>query len=205
MDWRIKRNATLLLFDTGDAWTGSCIFIRVASFRLSMRITSYCLTFWPLTAVLLFAFVQRHCALVACYSKWVIVAFYSAFLFSFFFWCVCVCIYLHQSQRCTYSAVWLLHGWFHVKLDKLHCQLRTISCRFLQSHIRRAHACNLPQALAAERPGYFYVLLRWHGGWTNTEIENRKLTQTKILPPPCPTRTTSQALQVLYYPRSPVG
>ena len=111
MDWRIKRNATLLLFDTGDAWTGSCIFIRVASFRLSMRITSYCLTFWPLTAVLLFAFVQQHCALVACYSKWVIVAFYSAFLFSFFFWCVCVYISPPKSAvyiQCCLVVTWLV-------------------------------------------------------------------------------------------------
>ena len=51
--------------------------------------------------VLFSALEQTHCALVACDSEWVSVAFYSAF------WIF--------PKWCAYNTVWLLHIWCHCK------------------------------------------------------------------------------------------
>ena len=74
---------------------------------------------------------QTHCALVACDSNWVTVAFYSAF------WISTEVVYL--------STVQLLHGWCHLKLLPLWHVLCTpynhAPCHLMQSHIHRVHVC----------------------------------------------------------------
>ena len=48
---------------------------------------------------------------------------------------------------CTYSAIWLLHGWCHVKLLPsrltfyVHRPCTSLQCHFMQNHIHRAHVC----------------------------------------------------------------
>ena len=60
----------------------------------------------------------------------------------------------HPPKRCTYSAVWFLHGWFRVKLlpsRRTFCtniQPRTsLQCHLTESHIRRVHACQFSRNL----------------------------------------------------------
>ena len=58
-------------------------------------------------------------------------------------------------------------------------------CHFMQSHIRKVHACNLPSALLAEWRDNLRaapVTRRWN--WYRNKSQYRKLTQEKkILPP----------------------
>ena len=80
-------------------------------------------------ALLLIAFIQRYspllstpCALVACSSERVTVAFHGTFS--------------NPPEWCTWTAVWLLHGWCHMKLllsQHTFCIHRTTICTSLVS------------------------------------------------------------------------
>ena len=52
---------------------------------------------------------QTHCAFVACDSKWVTVASSSSSFYSVF-------LNIQQSGVLVSSAIWLLHGWYYVRL-----------------------------------------------------------------------------------------
>ena len=60
-------------------------------------------------------------------------------------YCVFVVVVVYISTKwCTYSDVWLLHGWWHVKLlpsRRVLCTPCTMSRHCMQIHIRRVHAC----------------------------------------------------------------
>ena len=101
-----------------------------------------------------------------------------------------------------YSAVYLLHGWCHVKLPLSRCPLRvnsttmhqiTVSvcsttiqpCTSLQYHFAWSHICNLPPALLAEWSGSFtcYCSKRGWNGYRNMSQHRKLTTEKKILPP----------------------
>ena len=78
---------------------------------------------------------QTHCAHVTCDSEWVTVSFYSAY-------------YLCPRKWCTDSALWLLHGWCHVKCCRFGANsvytiqpCTSLQCHFTESHIGRVYAC----------------------------------------------------------------
>ena len=57
----------------------------------------------------------------------------------------------HPSKWCTYSAIWLLHGWCQEKLlppwrtFSVYHRLppcTSLQCHFMQSHILRVHVCS---------------------------------------------------------------
>ena len=97
----------------------------------------------------------------------------------------------YPPKWCTCSAVWLLHGWCHVKLlpsRRVLCKPCTMPRHFMQSHIR--HTC-----LAVTRHLHF-----WHNdldrlrvtavtrGWNGhrNKSQHRKLTTEKINSPAAP-------------------
>ena len=104
---------------------------------------------------------QIHLALVACDSEWV--TFYSAFWIS--------------TAVVNYSAVWLLHGWCHVKLPpsrRTFCVHHTTTHQFTMSLHSKPHECtficNLPPALLEEWPGSFTGYCGNTGERNDTEI-----------------------------------
>ena len=127
----------------------------------------------------------------------------------------------HPSKWCTYSAIWLLHGWCHVKLlpprrtFSIHHRLppcTILQCHFMQSHIRRVHVssavtCHL-HFWQNDRE-YFHSIAVTQGwnGYRN-KSQHRMLTlNKKILPPLCQDsnqqrvmRSTSELCLQLSYP-----
>ena len=63
---------------------------------------------WLLLCSVFSAVKKTHCTLVAYDLEWETVAFYRAFSFEF------------PLEWCTYSAIWLLNGWCHMKLLSWH-------------------------------------------------------------------------------------
>ena len=59
----------------------------------------------------------------------------------------CIAVEL-DTQQCTYSAVWLLGAWCHVKLLPSQCTFcvylqpcTRFQCHLIRSHIRTVHVC----------------------------------------------------------------
>ena len=99
------------------------------------------------------------------------------------------CNFKHWLKWCTYSAVWLLHGWYHVKLlpsQRTFCAHHTAMHQFTVLFEATYVVC-----LAVTYHLYFWqndhgllhataVTLGWNGCWS----QHRKLTlEKKILPP----------------------
>ena len=105
----------------------------------------------------------------------------------------------HPSKWCTYRAIWLLHGWCHVKLlpprrtFSVHHRLppcTSLQCHFMQSHILRVHVCSAVTChlhFWQNDREYFHstaVTQGWNG--YRNKSQHRMLTLNKqILPPLC--------------------
>ena len=101
----------------------------------------------------------------------------------------------YSPKWCTCSAVWLLHGWCHVKLlmsrRKLCVHHSSLHCHFIRSHVCRMHVfgSNLP-------PVHFYqndrdllratAVTRGCNGYRNKSQYTKLTTKKKILPPLLP-------------------
>ena len=110
------------------------------------------------------------------------VSFYSAY-------------YYYPRKWCTGSALWLLHGWCHVKCCRFGASsghaiqpCTRLQCHFIQRHIARVYAC-----LAVTWHLHFWqndrdllratAVTRGWNGYRN-KSQHRKLTlEKKILPP----------------------
>ena len=98
--------------------------LRTVSFLLSSLIVAVVDRF----SVALFSTLQQtHCALASCDCRWV-----TGFLKH---------VFEYPPKWCTYSAVWLLHGWSCCHLGAFCVHHTTMSCHFMQSRIRRVLAC----------------------------------------------------------------
>ena len=103
--------------------------------------------------IALFSALQKTpCTLVTCDYRRVTVAFYCIFL-----------TFFYPLKCCIYSAVWLLHGWCHMKLLPSWHILYT-PCNHAPCHITSCKAtylgscmfnCNLPPVFMAEWQGSF--------------------------------------------------
>ena len=158
--------------------------------------------------VLFAALEQNHCAPVTCGSEWVTVVLYYKFLSIHQ---KCADISEYPPKWCADSAIWLLHGWCHVKLLPSQCKFwvhqvkpcASLEYHFIQRHIQRVHVCfagtcHLPfwqNDLDLSVLHATVVSWRWNGCWNKSQ--HRKLTLDICFYPTAGTWTHNFSVMIL--------